>query len=589
MAIDALSKSKILGHLNKNAVSDLFYEDFYIVLSTKKKVTDIDFLTFFVDYISDVLSNKKEISLKLLEKLLQANCIFLAACLKDNLDIDAGLIAKMRMYNEGCNSLGIEDKNIDDLVKRVNIFLNKKYECDEDKSVSMYVSKIQELEKKLLELTSSNSMKEKEISNLLEQLKETEKAKSKIAEKLESNNTELSNLKKEVKRLNDVDSTLSDTLEVLKEEKSNNLELTREVEELKTQIDEQDSILVRFNEEKECNLKQEFLYKAILELVLKEKLSFKELCLKLKNKYKEYNFEENEILSALTKVGKRFNIIDSEVLTIPKVYGICPPKVSTLKKLMLETKEDSCMDIMLVADLHIKKLDKTFIKNMDEVYNYCTENSIFTILDLGDFLDGKDFDVNKENLETNISLLEDIITHFPKAPNIQHVVLGGNHDKENLVFGIDPIRFISSEREDIIDLGYDHAFICFINNNEEKDFIMLHHKGLPIEHDINDYIEKSAKINERILSFYEGLDRNRKDCYIDIFAHLHKSRLDTINNYCIVPSLLKKSPNYNNGAWHVKIYFDENSKIKYMIFMPLLLNNNKLYVTSEQVYQKILK
>ena len=39
---------------------------------------------------------------------------------------------------------------------------------------------------------------------------------------------------------------------------------------------------------------------------------------------------------------------------------------------------------------------------------------------------------------------------------------------------------------------------------------------------------------------------------------------------------------------HLRIYFDEESDIKYMVFMPLTYSNDKLYKNNEIIYQKTL-
>lgn len=606
MSLDIVSKNKIKGYLNKRSVDELYYNEYYEALNGKKKYNDINFLTFFIETIYNVFEGKEQANVKMIEKYFESNYIFLNSCLYEKKEIDSGLIAKMlifeKVYRKYCNDNSIEvDNDIIYVINRINGLLK---ECVKNESIDnseMYNEKVQELEIAILDLKNDNSKKDDTILKLEKDLNGTNSSLEKMKKDYEKARVEYSKMKsnedKLLKENEDLKGKLeSSCLELSKKEEENvsllaqNNELDNRIKSLNEQIDDKDRIIVSIDKEKEIKFKQEFLDNLIIELILNEKMSFDKIVKKVKIKCKDYNFEEQEIVDSISRIGKKLNIIDSEVVTIPRVYNISSPSVLTEGKLLLQPSKE-CMDIFLMSDLHINELDNKMVKIMNDVYEYCTSNDINTIFDLGDFFnsDGNIIEKDSEGFKKYQKLLEDVITKLPKSDGISHVIMGGNHDRDHLAYGIDPIKYISDFRNDIIYLGYDNAFVEFLSNKGKNDFFMLHHISLPRENifsrNIND---KSDEFNERIVGYYNSIGINRNNSYVDFFGHVHRSRLDVFNSSCYVPSLKISHRNSSSGAWHVKIFFDEFKKIEYMVFLPLVYQK-RFYVATEQVYKKTKK
>ena len=69
---------------------------------------------------------------------------------------------------------------------------------------------------------------------------------------------------------------------------------------------------------------------------------------------------------------------------------------------------------------------------------------------------------------------------IPANTDIYQLILGGNHDKGFLKFGLDPLEAISRRREDLIGVGYDYRTIELGNKNNK---ILLHHPNRRFEED----------------------------------------------------------------------------------------------------------
>ena len=221
------------------------------------------------------------------------------------------------------------------------------------------------------------------------------------------------------------------------------------------------------------------------------------------------------------------------------------------------------------------------------INDYCAKNGISLVLNLGDFYDG--FGGNPLDYESackNQKLVEESITAIPRADGIYHAVLGGNHERNISYGGIDPIKMLTDEREDFIDLGYYHSTVCLDGNFGTMGKFDLHH---PSNFDFPIDLEEDGLIvdgmNEYLDDFYSRYGRNRDESYIDIFGHTHRNQFNYASGYCYVPAFFDGKS--RRGACHLRIYFDEDTGIKYMVFMPLGITN-KLVKNNEIVYQKVL-
>ena len=69
------------------------------------------------------------------------------------------------------------------------------------------------------------------------------------------------------------------------------------------------------------------------------------------------------------------------------------------------------------------------------------------------------------------------------------------------------------------------------------------------------------EMNNYLSSIYQKQNRDRDDSYIDIFGHTHKSQFNYLAGYCYIPSYFDGGS--KRGACHLRIYFDEDTDIKY--------------------------
>ena len=137
-----------------------------------------------------------------------------------------------------------------------------------------------------------------------------------------------------------------------------------------------------------------------------------------------------------------------------------------------------------------------------------------------------------------------------------------------------------------IDLGYTHSTIALNGFYNPLGKFDIHHPytfDFPI--DLDDDGIDLVDINGYLDDIYQKQGRSRDDSYVDIFGHTHRSQVNYPGSYCFVPSFFEGKS--RRGACHLRIYFDEESDIKYMVFMPLIGNGNLIKVY-EDIYQKIL-
>ena len=162
---------------------------------------------------------------------------------------------------------------------------------------------------------------------------------------------------------------------------------------------------------------------------------------------------------------------------------------------------------------------------------------------------------------------------MPYDSSIHHYLLGGNHDKRLLNYGIDPLKVLESRRSDIHSLGYDDAIISFKN-----DAIALHHMNKRLPENLNhefDSEEFKKVFNEYIIS--NGL--NHGNVLFDLFGHFHKSYINIEDNYAFVPSLF--NDRIQNGALHLKFYFDNSGIIESINIISLIRDANVHRVDSK--------
>ena len=239
--------------------------------------------------------------------------------------------------------------------------------------------------------------------------------------------------------------------------------------------------------------------------------------------------------------------------------------------------EDEFLDLLVVADLHLKNVNESFLKGTDQLYTYATSHHISYIIDLGDFTSGfwekcahppKTY----EDIQSTEKQLEEILKKFPKDPNVSYCLLGGNHDECLWLGGIDFVKRLEEQRYDFRSLGYRHAYLSF----NHKDYFLLNHPSSRLLASESEGLQTRKKLMDHLNEL------NSSESYLNLFGHFHMLYMDLPGRICSVPSYFKDR--HHNGAIHMRIYFDQDKKIDYVILWPLL-HHEYLAKQGEYVYQ----
>ena len=137
-----------------------------------------------------------------------------------------------------------------------------------------------------------------------------------------------------------------------------------------------------------------------------------------------------------------------------------------LNKEIIFSKGVTKLHAIVISDTHIgsnfERLDL-----LNEVYEYCSKNSINIIFHCGDIIDNDVYEckINKE------SRVEYLLKNYPYDKNILTFAILGNHDLGPLTeFGQNLMLLLNNYRHDIIALGY-----LVENLNLQQDAITLYH------------------------------------------------------------------------------------------------------------------
>lgn len=173
--------------------------------------------------------------------------------------------------------------------------------------------------------------------------------------------------------------------------------------------------------------------------------------------------------------------------------------------------------LLAISDLHLcHKLDRLDL--LYKAYQYAVDNNIKYVLNLGDLIEGvmphNKYDIKEITIDGQVKY---VLDNYPYSDKIKTLVLYGNHDfYEKYKGGIDVAQAISSERNDLINLGYGEAYIKVLDN----------------------YIKLSHEISL--------LKKYKKDIetFINLYGHLHKFKTKIYDDklYVHVPSLSNVSP-----------------------------------------------
>lgn len=599
MAITATDKVKIKKYLREHALGDIYYLDMCDAIGKKEKISDVEFLDYFTDCVIEELIKDTKINIKNITKLVSVVTSFIGWVYESNKEVNEETLNKIRSFNElyenYINKNGIEpdeylrDNYIKVCVERVNKLYPKEIDSE---LLAKYVEEIEALKRQIKDLTLELTQLDRENQNLKGDYDEK---CSKLETIEETNSTLRSQLKEQKEYLLKIDSLNAEigklqtsllesenTVQELSVYKVKFGEISTEITELKDKLQK---IVDKQNEEQELKNKHKQIESLIYQKLLCDECSLEGI---LNYVTKSGIASSNEEISRILKGIKARIRIESNSFSLRPKYQIMPPEITQDKEFSINIPNScTCYDILLVSDLHIDEINKKVLSGFDTQLNYCASNGINLIINAGDFFDdmgGRKVDYT--SAVKNYKLIDESIESIPSAPGIYHAILGGNHDKHILKYGIDPIKELTTRRDDFIDLGYTHSTITLQNKQNILGKIDLHHPDtytLPIHFDENGL--DFSQVIQYLNNIYKNQNRTREDSYIDIFGHYHKNLFNSAHSYCFIESFMGTK---RKKACHLKIYFDESHQIKYMLFMPLL-GDEKLHVENEIVYQKILK
>ena len=593
MSISPVDKMKINKYFKETALNRLSYNDMCHKIGSRQKFNYVDFLGYLTDYVVENFRKGQNISIKNLTKYIvtiESNLEWLD---EEKIEVKEEILDKIRsfkeLYDEYINRTGEEiDKEFNDefltsILKTIDKLYPDKLKKD---SVGSYINKIATLEEELKKLTK----KLNEINILYNDLKDnyTKKA-SKLVILGQEVNTLGTNVNIKERKIADLDARINELENSLKGIQQENIDLLPykeqyemlflETKKLRDLIDKENSV-----KEDASNLK---IKKLKVQDLIYQKLLFEQANIDEILKYVEeqgFVSSKDEIYDFLKEIRKVINI-EQKSFSLSPNYKIVAPTIKENGEFVIDIS-NGCKyyDIMLVADFHLRNFDDTVIKRFHILNDYCVQNGINLILNLGDFFES----LGRSHLRytsalKNYKLTEEAMSLIPKANGLYHAILGGNHDKKIIKYGFDAIDYLATEREDIINLGYTHSTIKFTNSSHNIGCFDIHHPddfNFAIDFDNNGIDLES--MDRYLRKIYNEQGRNRNDSYIDIFGHTHKSQFNYPGSYCYVP------PYFGMGAVHLRIYFNEKTKINYMVFMPLSLSS-KLKKTNEIVYQKIIQ
>jgi len=610
MAITTVDKVKINKFLKEHSVSEFKYLEICDTIGKRGKVSDTEFLEYFTECVIFEFRKSAKLSIKHVIKIVSLVETFLMRLNNDGVEINDITLDKIRnfkeLYNDYLkrNNFEIDEEFGDSWLDSVLETVDELYPKENiTEPTSMYINlvedlndKIKSLEKELSNATKSYKKLQDSYENKLEEvdslrnnicsLERESLSKDKMISDL---NEDIKSLKIKISELENQLSQLQDENNVLTIYKEQCRILSNKSEELLSKVNELVEIIENDRLVKKHDEDLEEKYSKIISLIypklLSEKVTIDDLVTYVRS---NGIFSDRVEISLLLKGIKNYVNVSSSSFSTSPIYKIERPTVleNSLFSIDLNKGCKYC-DIMLVSDFHIRDIDEKILTGIDALNNYCIDNNIHLILNLGDFFDGIGGKSLKfENAIKNYDVLYKTISLLPRVNGLYHAVLGGNHDRNISNYGFDPINILTTEREDFINLGYIHSTISLSSSSNVVGKFDIHH---PDDFDFPVCMNRNGigmgEMDEYLSNMYQKNSWNRGESYIDIFGHTHKSRFNYPSSYCFLPSYFDS--NMGNEACHLRIYFNDDMSIKYMVFMPLGYNN-KLVKNNEIVYQKIL-
>lgn len=601
MSITPVDGIRIMKYLKSNPIGEIYYLDLCDALGKRNKISNVEFLEYFVEAVIKEFKKDDKISIKLVSKLVVTVESFLEWVHEAGTEVDEVLLDKIRSFeeyydeylNRTNNDIDLEftDRYLASLLNNVNEWYPHE---EKSESVIQYLNEIESLKNELLGLKREYDS----LTNLYNLLqKKYDKRQEDFSKKSDDFSHAIQakeNCEKEISSLNETIFSLNKKIEELEAALANSNLENIELSEFKTKfefvVEELKSVKSELQKRKKEDEQAviQFNTDSIIESLIYQKLLFDGLninqLLDFINK-SGYSLDRNQVYNLLNRMKSKINI-ENGTFSLSPTYKIVTPKVNENGVfdigLIPGTKR---YDILLVSDYHLREMNEKIITGTNMIYDYCACHDINLVLNLGDFFDHIDGCSNLESATANYRLAESVISLLPKGTGVYQAILGGNHDRRVLKYGFDHIELIAREREDFINLGYKHATVTLNGSKSVLNSFDLHHpSGMSFDLGLGNEGIDSDNILGYLNDLYGEIGRSRDDSFVDLFGHTHKSQYNFMDSYCFIPSFFEGKN--RKGACHLRIYLDEETQIKYMIFMPLSITD-KFTKQTEIVYQKM--
>lgn len=607
-----LEKQKIIRLLKEHSINDLYYSDFVKIITesrktkTSNKMTHDDVINYLTQKALSELETKEKLNFMLLSKIIYVMVTIITCSSEDGIQLKNETVKAVDQMIKKSKEKPIDPLNgLDQTTKKqLNILeeiLVKYYlevleieEPNQNETVKQLKTELYTLKQQLMEYEIKKQTYEKNRIKLEKELKKSRVTSENLKSSQQKLTTTIQSLNQELKEYKKKQLELLKSIDEKKLTITNLLSLQEEIKTLTTKIAELEQEKETLNKELDCHhLKDEqsAQEKHIREIILSQLYTQPASFERLKEILAAQGFKKSIqfINEQLNLLSDRVHIYGPSFETIPPVYKIDTNPFPAKNPFYLPISSKSELDILVIADIH-KKFQAILPEEVDIAYDYATANDIQYIFNLGD-----NFSIQQknhslltlENLKKLEEMLEDFATSFPKNTGIYLFNLGGNHDDVMLKFGLDPLQRLQQYRSDFINLGYNYAQIIFGDQTNSNNKINLHHPRVKLTESLATNPDQSTAVKDYLSKFYQKYSIDKDTIYFDFLAHVHRSKLDIVNSYCQVPSLTKDRE--ANSAWHLKFYFDSQKNIDYIIFIPLIITNNQLKITTEIQYQKTRK
>ena len=601
MPLTAVDRVKINKYIKENKIGEIYYWDICEIVGKKNKISHPEFLEYFTECVLNEFRKESKFSIKNVAKLVKTVDTFLDWCNEGGYEVSDEILDKIRSFDEFYQDyLKRTNQEVDEGLYEVHIkplmeLVEKLYPSKtQNESVTKYITQINELENEIKRLEKELASTEKQLTSSKRTVDQKQQRIEQLSNSLNSANGESQANSIKIKELREERAKLEERIQMLEEEITLAVELNNEllplkdkVVILKEQLDSYKREVRKYKtkekDEAELKVKESSLEALIYESLLLENKSVTELVeIALE---KGIRVDSQHISYLLNRMKREINLVNGPFVMEP-TFKITQPHIEETNEFNINVPDEAkYYDVMLVSDFHLYEFDSKTIKALDRLNDYCVANGINMILNLGDMFDGiGSRTLSYEKAVKNYKLIEEAINKIPYTPNLYHAILGGNHDKNITHYGFDPIEVLSRGRKDIINLGYTHSSIVLNSADMRIGTFDIHH---PDVFDLNNKLDDNGLDTENIERYLDeihlrsGIDRS--DSYIDFLGHTHKSQFNLFKSYYLITSYLCA----NKGAVHLRIYFNDDKTIKYMVIMPLT-HGLRLSKNNEIVYQKQL-